>query len=320
MLFRRTTETKVTPSWTSLSTAPRIGLAILMTLSLMGIQTAWGDKVWLEPMRPTAAQSNWYPQAIQMRVGEIISLDAKQISIRLAGDEKESLFAAHRVIWIEPSQRSEKQTAAIELFDAQKYDESLRGLLDSLKERPPVWRQQWLSMLAAQAAWRSARAAIALELVAQLDRRPLPPLVLAWLPIAWRNDRGTSSGATTEAAQKRLADPAPAVRLVAASWLLSTDQRDRAVQTLKALRSDHARPEIAKLADVVLWRTTLPPEVAEQASRWQEKLDALPMVLQVGPTVLIVEQLSNANQEAAAESLKLSLELTPPHPHPELSR
>ncbi|WP_442508293.1 hypothetical protein SH528x_007258 [Novipirellula sp. SH528] len=289
----------------------------IAVLSLVLQTGAWADKVWLEPTRPTAAQSDWYPQAIQTHMSEIIALDAKQLTMRMAGDEKESLFAAHRVIWIEPADVGEKQAGAIKLFEQKKYDMALRGLLDSLSERPPVWRQQWLSMVAAQAAWRSSRGAIALELVSQLDRRPLPPITLAWLPIAWRNQRGISGAATTDAALNRLDDPSAAVRLVAASWLLSTNRREAATGTLKTLSADNARPVIARLAETVLWRTTPPPEVAAAAARWQERLDALPIVLQVGPTVAIVELLSNANQDEAAERLKLSLELTPPHPHPD---
>ncbi|GAA4443980.1 hypothetical protein [Novipirellula rosea] len=294
-------------------------LYLTIAALLLVLQTAaCADKVWLEPTRPTAAQSDWYPQAIQTHTGEIIALDAKQLAMRMAGDEKESLFAAYRVIWIEPSEVGEKQAAAIKLFDEKKYDMALRGLLDALSERPPVWRQQWLSMVAAQAAWRSSRGAIALELVSQLDRRPLPPIALAWLPIAWRNPRGISSAATTDAALKRLGDPSSAVRLVAASWLLSSDRREAAVETLKTLSADHSRPVIARLAETVLWRATSPPEVAAAAARWQERLDALPIVLQVGPTVAMVELLNNANQDEVAERLKLSLELTPPHPHPDL--
>ncbi|EMI15447.1 secreted protein [Rhodopirellula maiorica SM1] len=296
----------------------RIPFLAIATLSIVLQTEAEADKVWLEPTRPTAAQIDWYPQAIQTHTGEIIALDAKQLAMRIAGDEKESLFAAYRVIWVEPTEVGEKQAAAIKLFDEQKYDTALRALLDSLSERPPIWRQQWLSMVAAQAAWRSSRGAIALELVAQLDRRPLPPIALAWLPIAWRSPRGISNAATTDAALKRLEDPSATVRLVAASWLLSTDHRETATGTLKTLSTDNSRPVMARLAETVLWRTTSPPEVAAAAERWQERLDALPIVLQVGPTVAMVELLSNANQDEAAERLKLSLELTPPHPHPDL--
>ena len=48
--------------------------------------------------------------------------------------------------------------------------ESLTKLPDVLKERPPVWRQQWITMLASVAAWKSGRSKICLELVSQLDR------------------------------------------------------------------------------------------------------------------------------------------------------
>ncbi|TWU42696.1 hypothetical protein Poly41_09960 [Novipirellula artificiosorum] len=274
------------------------------------------DQVWLEPPRPTATQSTWYPQAIETVSGEIAEFDAKRMVLQNRQTKQQRVVAAARVLWVEVGAKDKQQSLAIEQFMKGGFNESLRSLLETLKQRPPIWQQQWLSMMAAQAAWRSGRAAIAIKLVEQLDRRPLPPLVLAWLPVAWSSSRVESE--TRKVADDQLDNPSPAVRLIAASWLLSSDRRDAAAQTLAGLSRDNARPEIAKLAEVLRWRTTAPPDIARQATRWQEKLDALPLVMQVGPTITLMERFEAGGLTAEATRLRLSLQKTPPHPHPDL--
>lgn len=276
------------------------------------------DRVWIEPVRPTAAQSDWYPRSVKVFAGTIVDLDAKQVRFVVAGDEVETRVAAERLLWFDAGKVSETELAAVGLFTDGKYAESVLPLVDVLNEKPPVWRQQWLSMLAANAAWRSSRSKISLELVSQLDRRPLAPIVIAYLPVSWRG--GAQEAGAIAAANERLADQSPAVRLVAASWLLSSPARSEATSVLKQLSVNRDRPLIARLAESVLWRVATPPQVSEHWQDWQSKLDALPMVLQVGPTVTLIKKLRSAGQSAAADRLELSLQLTPPHPHPDLPR
>ena len=285
-----------------------------LSLILAAVTAAADDRVWLEPPRPTSSQGTWYPRAIQQLSGRVVQLDATQLRFVRSGDEAETVIAARRVLWIRPDPVTPLQAEAIELFADGKYAESLAKLPGILKQRPPVWRQQWITMLAAQAAWKSRRSKIALELVSQLDRLPLPPVAIAWLPVAWQD--GVQSADAVTQAKARLSDPSPAVRLVAASWLLSSPDRRQAAGALKQL-STHDRPEIQQLADVLLWRTATPPQVIESAEQWQAKLDQLPMVLQVGPTKTLVNKLQSAGQTAAANQLQWSLDLTPIHPAPE---
>lgn len=54
----------------------------------------------------------------------------------------------------------------------------------------------------------------------------------------------------------------------------------------------------------------------ESAESWQSKVDALPMVLQIGPMGTLIEKLRSAGQSDAAERLQWSLDLTPIHPRP----
>lgn len=155
----------------------------LLALALASVP-AGADDVWLEPSESTSSQSKWYPRAVEQLSGRVIELDANQLRFVRTGDEAETVIAARRVLWIQSDSVSPLESEAIELFVQGKYAESLRKLPDVLQQRPPVWRQQWITMLAANAAWKSGRSNIAMELVSQLDHRPLPPIAIAWLPIA----------------------------------------------------------------------------------------------------------------------------------------
>jgi len=270
------------------------------------------DRVWLEPPRPTSSQSDWYPRAIEILSGKVVDFDAKQLRCVVAGDEEVTVIAASRVLWIEPDEVSELEAEAIQLFADGSFAQSLSKLPGVLQQRPPVWRQQWITMLSANAAWKGGRSKIALELVSQLDRRPLPPMALAWLPLAWRG--GVQSAEAVSAAKNRLSDPSVAVQLVAASWLLSSPDRNQATAVLKQLEVQQPA-EIAALAEILLWRTATPPQVIQSASDWQSQLDRLPMVLQTGPTMTLIDKLQSAGQTDAADHLQWSLDLTPIQPY-----
>ena len=285
-------------------------MLLLLSFGIVA-QLQGADRVWIQPPRLTPTQSDWYPRAIEVREGRVLQFDAQQLRLLCTGDEAETVINAGRVIWIQPEPVSALEREAIELFEQARFADSLQMLPDILKQRPPVWRQQWITMLSSVNAWKSGRAKIALELVGQLDRRPLPLMVIAWLPVAWQN--GALSSETVAAAKSRLQDTSPAVRLVAASWLLSSADRTQAISTLKDLTRD-SRIEIARLAEVLLWRTTPPPEVADLASQWQNRLETLPMALQTGPTQTIIDKLKAAGQSEAAKRLQWSLELTPIQP------
>lgn len=271
-------------------------------------------KFWVEPI--TTSTQTWYPSRIEELTGTIVSFDDKQFIARIPGRESEFTVSAQRVIWVEPINVPKNEQAAIDQFNQGEYEACLRPLLDAISARPPVWRQQWLSIVAAQAAMRSGRYKVALELVSQIDRRPLPPMCLGWLPVAWQsrmNDRVMQDAATA-----KLEDPTAATRLVAASWLLSSPSRSQAVAVLRSLEREANRDSIASLARMLLWQVVPPPEVASQVDTWQAELDSLPMTLQTGPTLTLIGKLNSSSQSEPAKLLEQSLELTPIYPHPDV--
>lgn len=271
------------------------------------------DQVWIEP--PPQPENSWYPNAIRHVRLRVTEFGPKLLTGQRDANSVAQQWPAERVVWIQPGEMSEFESRGLQLFEAGKHGEALPVLIDAIGKRPPVWRQQWLSMVAAQAAWRSGRAEIALELVTQIDRLPFPPLVLSWMPIHW----GTSPvpANAVAAAESRLLGASPAVQLVAASWLLPR-RPGQSTQVLRILAASEENPHIASLAKILLRRTAPPDEVRDRGARWKREIETLPMVLQVGPTVLLMNKYRAAGESAQAASLRLSLELTAPHPHPEL--
>lgn len=276
------------------------------------------DQVWIAPKRQASKGSSWCPDAVRSLRGRVIDFDAKQLTLAVANQEGNTIIAADRVVWIEPSTEppttSDSQSAMIQAFDGGRFRQSLAFLPEVLKSRPPIWRQQWLTMLAASAAKRSGRAKIALELVGQLDRRPLPPMVIAWLPIDWLPVGGASksnTGSSQQVASDRIGNDSALVRLVAASWLLGTAKRSVAIDQLKSLTRLDQRPTVAKLAQVLLWTTMSPPDVIQSESKWQSQLESLPLVLQVGPTLALQHKLQTSGLTESANRLRWSSELTP---------
>ena len=178
-------------------------------------------------------------------------------------------------------------------FEEGRDTDVLSGLSDVLNERPPVWRQQWLTMVAAVSAWRTKRGKVALELISQLDQRPLPLMILAWLPIAWTNQ--ITAEPLVADALARLSDPSPIVQLIASSWLLSSVHRNIASEKIKELITSD-RTEVAQLASALLWRVATPEQVKKSAEDWRDEIDRMPLMLQGGPLVLLKSKLRSSGR------------------------
>ena len=270
------------------------------------------DQLWLQPVRTASAAKTWYPPSIQRISGMVSQFDDKRVVLVDQSNQNETQYSASRVLWIESAELSANEKKIREAFLQQDDTQVLSMLPSVLNERPAVWRQQWLTMLASVSAWRTNRGEIALTIISQLDARPLPPLVVAWLPISWMQT--TSSPLLTQAAVDWMFDESELVRLTACSWLLSTSKRNEAITVLKQLVKSN-RSEVVSLATALLWKIATPNQVLEQSNDWQATVKGYPMVLQTGPLALINKKLQAANQLGAANRIKWSLELTPRSPN-----
>ncbi|TWU63037.1 hypothetical protein V7x_47740 [Crateriforma conspicua] len=285
---------------------------------------AW---VWIQPSMPSGRASNgpganrdedfrWFPDPIRRLRVQIIRFDARRLEYVQSPDQPDTnVVAADRVVWAMPTRWQPGQRQAIDALIRGDDDMALRGLLQQTEKRPAVWLQQWMSMAAAQAASRSGRSEIALEIVRQLDRRPMPPMVVGWLPVCWLSSSGRAGGIDAQAARAALSDPSDAVRLVAASALLEKD-RAAASAVLARLSGGQQRPLIAALASAQQMRTLNPAQWAEDWAIHLRRVETLPLAIQMGPLSMAAERTDRAGLDSAAEDLETSLRWAPVAPHP----
>lgn len=274
------------------------------------------DRVWLEPPNIKSGGKPFSPRMIIERTGAVQSFDDSGMVFIVEGEATTVQVSAARVIWVEPAFSDPETLAALKQFHDEDYAGSISPLLASVSRGTGVWRAQWLSMHLWQAAFQAQRYPAVLELVNQIDARPLPPMILGGLPVHWLSER--LPPAAIQAAQKTLAkeDSLSATKLVAASWLLGQPNDANAVAVLQSLVEQKDRPAVALLATTLLSRKALPPDVRVNYRRWRNQLSNMPLTLTPGPTTLVADRLEAAG--AADESLELflSVGMTPSRPAP----
>ena len=272
------------------------------------LNVGFASTIWLAPSTSETRGSNWYPAAIQKQQGQVVQFDRDAIVITDPKTSRSRRLASSRVLWIEADDQTDREKNIRSFFEEGRDTDVLSGLSDVLNERPPVWRQQWLTMVAAVSAWRTKRGKVALELISQLDQRPLPLMILAWLPIAWTNQ--ITAEPLVADALARLSDPSPIVQLIASSWLLSSVHRNIASEKIKELITSE-RTEVAQLASALLWRVATPEQVKKSAEDWRDEIDGMPLMLQGGPLVLLKSKLRSSGEATAAEHLQWSINVAP---------
>ncbi|MEC8474343.1 MAG: hypothetical protein VXZ38_06835 [Planctomycetota bacterium] len=272
------------------------------------LNAGFASTIWLAPSPSEPRDTSWYPAEIQKQQGQVVQFDQDAIVIIDPKTSRSRRFASSRVLWIEADDQTDREKKIRSLFEERRDSDVLSGLSDVLNERPPVWRQQWLTMVAAVSAWRTKRGNVALELINQLDQRPLPLMTLAWLPIAWTNQ--VTVEPLVADALDRLSDSSPMVQLIASSWLLSSVHRNVASEKIKELITSE-RKEVAQLASALLWRVATPEQVKKSAGDWRKEIERMPLMLQSGPLVLLKSKLESSGEATAAEHLQWSIDVAP---------
>ncbi len=291
-------------------------LSIIAMLVFPAVQAAEPlDTVWIEPLTAKSGGKPFSPRSIIRRQGTIQSFDEQTLVLIRSGETTAVQVASARVIWAEPGFEDAEIVAAIELFRASESKAAITPLLNAITRGPSVWRAQWLSMQLWQAAYQAERFPAVLELVNQIDARPIPAMTIGGLPVHWTSDR--LPPAAVDAARKSLAqsNQLDATRLVAASWLLGHANDQAANAALESLATQSQRPLIAQLATVLLWKKAPPPTVLERHELWSDQVTKLPITLYPGPAVLLADRLEAAGSKELALELFLSIAISSPRPH-----
>ena len=89
-----------------------------------------------------------------------------------------------------------------------------------------------------------------------------------------------------------------ALRLLGASWLLTTDNRT-AVDALRRLSAD-GDPRVAQLAAAQLWRTRIAEATTADAQQWQAQIERMGAEIRGGPYFLLGLALARLDQHEDA--------------------
>jgi hypothetical protein len=236
--------------------------------------------------------------------GEVLDYTGSNLALRHPSGRVESV-AGERVAevltaWGESAQRADAQFAAAQYADAQS---SYRL---AVREESRRWAQR---RLVARLVWclqYQERFDEACDTFLALYRDDPSTQYLDAMPLVWTTAIPTSALRTKAAAW--LDDrQQPAARLLAASWLLSTEHRGEALRVLQGLGGDD--PRLLFLAEAQLWRTELATREESDLRQWQARIEQMPLLVRAGPYFVLGRGWSQRNRplEAAWSFLRVPI-------------
>lgn len=179
-----------------------------------------------------------------------------------------------RTIWPEP------WTEAELLIRQRRFGAAVDPLQQALAEETRPWAQAILRERLIRIHDLLGQPEPAAEQFLQLLADDPETRLFAAIPLAWNSV--TVSARLQQASEKWMASRIPAVRLMGASWLLGTPQRDQATVVLKELSLD-IDSKIAHLATAQLWRTEWISADAQMLGRWEQQIERMPGAIRPGP-------------------------------------
>ncbi len=270
--------------------------AFLFTLVLsvlaFGAAGKWcaaDDTVILRPASPGAK-----PTKVR---GNVIDYTGQVLTLQTASGQ--TSIPAEKVASVETDYASDVMQAK-QLLAEGKSSEAARLLSAAVHgERRPWVKREILALetTALQNAGRYIEAGNTMLKILADDPQTVhvDALPLAWfsLPPHFERDR---------AARQWMEMASPYAQLMGASWLLSTSDRSKAIETLVNLRRSKI-PQVALLAEAQLWQTKIVTATQADVQQWQRQLDAgiLHGAALAGPTLVVGKawrQLENDNQAA----------------------
>ena len=272
-------------------------------------------KVWYEPRPRPSNAGDWTAQSIRTAFGRVLEFNDDRV--RLESDEAGNIVSVSmdQLVWMQPRYHWEKAAEGMQLFDKGEYEQAIPLLLGGVTAGPPKYEQYWLTGHLAMAAFEIGNYSATLELVRSLNQSNAPSAIYPLLPVQWHS-RPTPPQAVA-AAREAIGESLPLVRLVSASWLLSSvGDRLLAERTLDALAGDRRNPSIQRMAEVVRFRRVPVPQIESASRNWIEQVERLPIGMQGGPWLTIADRLEAAGVADRAREYYLTVTLLHRVPKP----
>jgi len=228
--------------------------------------------------------------------GEILDFTGEELTIRQVGGRENSIPTS-RVIEVQ-SEWTPQQKKAEQLFHKHKFTEALAEYQEAARVEHRLWAKRGIF---AQIDWcNRALGNLGQAATAWLSIYASDPTTQYFeaIPLAWQTVRPDVK--SQEQASEWLSGNARDVeRLIGASWLISSGQRNTAIAALRRLSSS-SDPRIAHLADAQLWRTQIVTAKRDDVTKWQQQIDRMPEALRAGPYFVLGQVRSRLEQREPA--------------------
>lgn len=250
----------------------RVGF-LLLCIGMCGAIFAQAQDHDLLIVRPPSGEDKF-----TRMIGDIVDLNSEQATFVSKNGTRQQKIALSRVVDIAP-RRSAEETQGRRLLAAGDFDRAIASLTQAADKETHRWRKEELAALVAQAELGLGQIDAAGKRLAPLVKEDPDSRLLGYLPIAWKEDFKTPSAANLST---WAGDPSPALKLLAASWMLSGEKRREATALLEKLADGPSR-RLAALAEAQLWRTRMPTAKPLDVQRWFDRIQTFPEDLRAGP-------------------------------------
>ncbi len=272
------------------STVTMHRVATCLALLVFPILTQQG---WAEDVVVVARTQ---PPGELRRRGTIVEYTGQALTLKLASEREETIESA-RVLGFETT-RVPDQENGDQLFAEGRFADAVANYRRAVDREQRTWMRR---VILAQMVrcyrnmQQMVRAGDTFLIVMRSD--PTTQLLDA-IPLAWVSTPPPAD--LVQRSSQWLEDAKiPAARLLGASWLLATGQRQPALDVLKKLTED-PDPRIALLAEAQLWRDQIVTASPEDIQEWQQLQGKLDVALQAGPNFLLGQALARQNRSGAA--------------------
>lgn len=220
-------------------------------------------------------------------VGSVIELTSEHAIFVVKGGTREQKIALSRIAELDIARSEDDEQGRLRLASGQ--IESAKEFFEkALAKENIAWRQRELEGLLAQCEFSSGEIDAAGKRLAPFLKSEPDSRLLAFLPIPWADSFKAPSQANLSA---WAGDETPALKLMAASWMLGGEKRKEAKAQLERLAEGPSK-RIACLAEAQLWRLRLPTATELDSQRWLERVSGFPEDLQAGPSFVAAQAAS----------------------------
>jgi hypothetical protein len=254
------------------------------------------SRVWLIESGETGF-ANWDERRITEDFGVIAQWDNEQLVLLRPDATVPSRIIGDQVICIDPEWSSAECRQIHTQYKKQEFRQILKEGLGVLKgAKVPNWQRAVLVSELVGAALAEKRYRIAGTVFVPLAKDRVPQLLLSMVPIPWSNELVSAGPEVLAEAEKWMADDAPMVQLMGASWLLGGSRRSDAIEVLERLEKNGSGL-VSDYAKCQLWRTVPPATIlSEHYPKWVAHRDSIHLPAQAGPTMLLADRLQQAGE------------------------